>query len=140
MIEINNSYWNGASVSKWAKYDNNGKFYNGIWYGGDWNEGQWFGGKWKSGMWNTGIWYNGIHDHQPPPRSCAGTWRRGTWLNGTWEKGLWFDGDWLGGIWKQGFLWDFTVHDFKFSYISPKSYCKPQLTLSLNAAVYECSD
>lgn len=83
---------------------------------GDWDEGVWFSGEWLNGSWFHGVWIDGFHD-----------------------DGLWFkseDAIWLNGNWWSGRIWN-RVGEDHLTNISPKAYCRPKLTISLNHAKYQ---
>lgn len=84
----------------------------------------------------------------------GGDWYRGplewgVWLDGTFHNGVWSSGNlmyhadsnsvistvWISGRWKKGSIWNINGK-YKVSKVSPKSYFKPNNTLSLNYAKY----
>lgn len=72
-------------------------------------------GVWYDGVWHDGRWFCSI-------QVWYGEWLTGSWLNGKWSFGIILDTIKSTGIIN--------------SYVSPKSHCKPKLTLSLNYAIY----
>lgn len=108
-------------------------FITGVWLTGHWRQGLWLNGIWYKGSWYSGIWKEGI-------------WKGGTW---THDKGdhRWYKGKvqqnhiissyWLSGTWEIGNInTDGSPYIIVDAKISPKSYFKPPLTLSLNHSDY----
>jgi len=99
--------WN-AEICPHSVYNIHGDWDSGIWYNGIWNNGSWFGGIWLSGFWNYGGWHLDKRN------------KTTNWINGVWHTGYYFSGP---------ASWDNCK-------MSPKSYCKPKKTISLNYARY----
>jgi len=123
-----------AVISSDANYTEYAHWNNGVWYSGTWNKGffyvdstpsihskeaQWHNGHWKDGLWKGGVW------------------NAGTWSEGKWWEGYWFEGSWINGKWYNGLICNKKKSNYFGSVFSPKSYFKPNKTLSLNYAKYK---
>jgi len=89
---------------------------------------------------NNRFWQNAtISEKHVLEFDC--TWspelQSGIWFDGTWTYGVWNGGSWMKGTWIEGHIHisesSKSYHSFN---ISPKSFLKPNLTLSLNYARY----
>lgn len=108
MIARNPPYYHEVSIAYNSNFDYKGNWYNGIWYRGIWLDGIWHYGKWSDGYLSPfGLVSN----------------------SGIWLKGYWKQGEILTISLKYEFL-------IKPSPISPKSFRRPKLTISLNYAKY----
>ena len=108
----NNEYRKDAVISFCHKYTDDGVWHRGTWYGGTWLDGVWLNGKWEEGYWKSGLWVDG------------------TWVNGGWYGGVWLNGKFESGVTGKNFMYA----ELK---VSPKSFFKPNRTLSLNHAKYK---
>lgn len=134
---LNTAYWWEFTASKEAKYKAEGTiWFGGVWFDGIWSIGTWYDGVWAGGSWTNGTWLDGLW--------VDGQWHMGSWLDGVWVDGQWNNGWWVNGIWLNGLWLDGEIskeivngrHKYEKINISPKSYYKPKLTLSLNYAKY----
>jgi len=136
---LNTKYWKNAIVSGNSDKEDDGAggvWSDGIWFEGEWNAGTWYNGMWVTGVWKGGSFMDGVW--------CSGLWWAGNWVNGcwcsgVWDIGIWWAGEWISGRWNKGnILKEIRARDYVFDEIkiSPKSYHKPNRTLSLNYAKY----